>query len=422
MNSDNERSTWPLLWDHPVSQPTPSMARQLLGTAHARNDQMLIALGNVRAKSGVRQARRLQRRYLLSFTAKLSAVLDAWSLKKVDNPFSSMAALEIVNTARDLHAWKHSAETATSWLKLKSNGTDSRLIHSLKFRQTALDKLAARAGRATAQLLPTQFNRKGGGSRKFEQWLTEKLPSVDKIMTVDIPSCFDVIARSSVEVSLLLPKQVVEAAMFHVMDHAKLLPGVLMGITPIDTHAVGTSATKRRVPQGSALAQLASDIEIDRVLRSVAAVHESVHVAAYGDNLIFLLDDASWVGSVRDALTSSVTKQFGSDATTALVHRIRCDAPSHFEFCRRIYRWKNDALQKKLPRGYIDEFETRAMIAQQDAFGLKSLKGLNRCEASIMGFAGSHSEVKGTLQVAVRLLTSLNEYRTILAKKTVHEP
>lgn len=428
MQNDNftqpasQSTSWPRTWDDAPSVITPAKARRLIKMAGARNAQMLQSLADERKAHGVHSARRMARRYLLSFTARLAAVVDAWCARKTTNPFATEAAVEVVKTAQTLSAWAKLPERATYRMKLKSNGEDTRRIHALTFRQVAVDKLAERAGRAISDLLPTQFNRKGGGIKKLEAWLVARLPTTQKIMTVDIPSCFDFVDRNSVEISLLIPQQVVEAALFHLMDNAKALPSVLMGISPKDTHAVGTSSAKRRVPQGSALAQLASDIEVDKVLRSVAAVHPSVHVAAHGDNLIFLLEDAGRAGSVLDALTSIVTKQFGPDATTALVHRIRNDTPAHFEFCKRIYGWKKGHLTKRLPEGYIDEFETKSMVAMQDAFASKSLNRLESCEESIKGFVSAHVGVKRSLEACVALLVSLEEYRRILAKKTLQGP
>lgn len=418
-----QSSTWPLLWDEPVPNVTPEVARQLINYAPRRNRQMLAALRSARAGGSIRAARRLQRRYLLSFSAKIAAVRDAWASKVASiDPLSDEVAQNIIEAASELFAFKPAQGRARSWHRLKRDGETTRLIHSLTFHQAALDQLAANAGRATSNILQTQFNSKGGGIEKCDAWLAERMPKAERIVTVDIPSCFDVIRRSSVEVSLLLPKPVVEAAMFHPMDHAKRLSGIHTGIEPTDTHDVGTSANKRRVPQGSALAQLAADIEVDKVLRSVAAVHDTVHVAAFGDNLIFVLEDAGWLGSVRDALTSAVTKQFGSDVTTALVHRIEVARPEVFRFCRRTYRRKKGKLIKQLPSGYIDEFEIRAMVALQDAYAAKSSIRLDRCEASINGFLGAHGMVKGVPKVCVRLLVSVNERRALLAKKTVHGP
>ena len=165
------------------------------------------------------------------------------------------------------------------------------------------------------------------------------------------------------------------------------------------------------------MAQLASDIEIDKVLRAVAAVHGSVHVAAFSDNLIFLLEDAGWLGSVKAALTNATTKQFGSDVTTALVPRMRCDKPTSFVFCRRRYCWKKGKLNKSLPDGWIDEFSIRLMERMRDAYHAASSAELDRCEQSIRGFIRQHHDIIAAENEGIELLVSAKEYRKLLPKK-----
>ena len=413
-------TTWPRFWDLRPNAIDPQALRTWLHTVAQRDRHMQIVLANVRAVKGVHAARRMVRRYLLCASAKLAAVSRAWqsvhgSIKEIADP----ALLKLVEFAEDLFAWKPAPGQALARPKLKRDSENYRLIHELALSQKAQDKMAASAARAVADLLPTQFNQSGKGTVKFDAWLTERMPKIQTVVTVDIPSCFDVIRRGSVEVSLLLPKRVVEAAMLKPMDRAKRLPGVLTGIGTTNTHDVGTSAAKRGVPQGSALAQLASDIEIDKVLRAVGAAHGSVHVAAFSDNLIFLLEDAGWLGSVQAALTEATTKQFGSDVTTALVNRIRCDKPNHFQFCRRTYSWKKGKLHKGVPPGYLDDYAIKTAIRMQDAYAAKDLNGLERCEASVVSFFHSHLAIDGVFEECASLFVEVHERRKTLMKLTV---
>lgn len=415
----NKGIGWPAFWDKPFKIADVGSTRELIRRVQARNVYMLNALAAARGQRGLHSARRLQRRYLLSFSAKLSAVCRAWRGSKIAE-CDDAGIMDMVELARTLWPMQKSGEQARARPIWKRDGESFRIIHSLTLRQRAADKLAADAARCLVDVLPTQFNQKGKGIQKLEGWLVDWMPSVQTVITVDIPSCFDVVNRSSVVANLLLPQRVIEAALFDVMDNAKRLKDVLTGIyTNNDIHAVGTSAKKRGIPQGSALAQLAADIEIDSVMRAIASVDASVHVAAHSDNIIILLEDDSWLGSVQSALTLAVTKQFGSNVTTALVHRIRYEKPASFNFCRRTYRWRKGKLEKHLPADYIEQFSIRAMIKLQDAASIGSSNGLSRCEASIRGFLVQHAEVKGALNECVDLLATLKEYRQILNKKSL---
>lgn len=422
MTSSFKTRSWPVDWDIAGKVIDPTVARTMINQVAGKNKKMLAALSARKSQGTCRDAGRLVRRYLMSFSAKLAATATTWAEREgAIDKCTNDDLLWIINFAAGLNAFEKSKEQAVSWLKVKSDGESYRLIHMLRFRQRVIDRLAADAGRATSEISASQFSRKGGGGiPALDQWLRDRLPQTKKVITVDIPSCFDVVRRSSVVNSLLLPKRVVEAAMFDVMDNAVCLTSVPHGILHDHTHAVGTSAGERRVPQGSALAQLAADIEVDKVIKAVAAVHGSVHVAAAGDNLIVLLEDAGWTGSVLDALTSSVTKHFGPDVTSVLVKRIEYATPASFWFCKRRYCCKKNDLTKHLPPNYLETFELKTMMALQDAFAAKDSLWLDHCESSIKGFLGAHHNEKGVLDGCVELLVSLGQYRALMPKNPLH--
>ncbi|WP_439468894.1 hypothetical protein [Blastomonas fulva] len=423
MLSDVKTPSWPRYWDPTVKVTSPKDARKLINHAASRNRDMLLALSAKKLAGNLHETRRFVRRYLISFTSKLAATAATWAARNgAIHKCSDDELLWIVNFAAGLNAFEKSKVKAVSWPKLKSDGESYRLIHDLEFGQRAIDRLAADAGRATSEISASQFSKKGsGGIPAVEAWLEDRLPHTEKVITVDIPSCFDVVRRSSVVNSLLLPKRVVEAAMFDVMDNAVCLPSVPHGIHHDHTHAVGTSAGERRVPQGSALAQLAADIEVDKVIKDVAAVGGSVHVAAVSDNLIFLLEDSGWTGSVLDALTSSVSKHFGPDVTSVLIKRIEYASPAEFWFCKRRYCYKKGTVTKYLPPNHFEYFEFKTMLRLQDAFAAKNGLLLNKCEDSIKGFLSAHSKAKGVLGGCVGLLVSLEQYRVLMAKNTLHD-
>lgn len=411
---------WPIFWDTPPEAPTSAGMRRLLANAASRDREMRSILSNVCQSQGLYRARRLQRRYLRSYTASAAAVLQVWPMGgRAVSKLPDEELAKIADTARRLYCWDNGAQRAFARPKEKRAGNGYRLIHKLPLLLKAADKLAANAAGALVRLKGKQFNEKQKGMAKMNDWLAAELLEASIVVTVDIPGCFDVVRRKSLEDSLPLPKQVVKARLFDIMDNAKRLPCIHEGTTLTNTHDVGTSVAKRGVPQGSALAQLAADIEIDKLLCAIEAVSQSVKAAAFGDNLIVLLKDTSELGSVEAALASATSKIFGADVSAALVHRIERQKPTSFYFCRRNYRRVKGKLVVSLPDNFLDDFVIKSMVQIYDAWSARSDASLAKCKRSIEGFARHHVQLKNVFEQCIPLLCEVDDYRTRLAKKTL---
>lgn len=404
----------------PPKAPTSAGMRRLLANAAARDREMRSILSNVCQSQGLYRARRLQRQYLRSYTASAAAVLQVWPIGgRAVSKLPDEELAKIADTVRRLHCWDNGAQRAFARPKEKRAGNGYRLIHKLPLMLKAADKLAANAADALVRLKGRQFNQKRKGMARMNDWLEAELPEATIVVTVDIPGCFDVVRRKSLEDSLPLPKQVVKAKLFDVMDNAKRLPCIHEGTTLTNTHDVGTSVAKRGVPQGSALAQLAADTEIDKLLCAIEASSQSVKAAAFGDNIIVLLKVASELGSVEAALASATSKIFGADVSAALVHRIARAKPTSFYFCRRNYQRVKGKLIVSLPNNFLDDFVIKSMVQIQDAWAARSDPALAKCKRNIEGFLRHHAPRKKVFEECVPLLCEVHDLRAILAKKTL---
>jgi len=135
-------------------------------------------------------------------------------------------------------------------------------------------------------------------------------------------------------------------------------------------------------------------------------------VAGHGDNLIFLLEDATLKGSVVSALTSSVAEHFGDDVLADLTSRISYDTPAHsFSFCRARYRMKGGIFSKSLDPQIVARFSERTILAIGDALSANDQAAFDKIERSIFGWLGQNRDKKMVLNEAAELLAHLKAMR-----------
>lgn len=376
---------WPEFWDQPIIIiHDEQFARALILRCGERSKIMQQLLATMRQQGRLRHARRMSRRYLQSFSARLHALARSYVRKVGSLRDATQSDLcELVAAAGAISAWSGSDEKAVAY-KQPKRGSGYRWLHRHGMFQYALELLAADAAKPLVVLLPTQFITKGG-IPKFADWLEQNIGNAKLVVTVDIPRCFDAIFRSSLADNLLLPKKVIKRVLFDPMDQATYSNFGPVGHTHMDTGPIGSvGSALRGVPQGSALSQLASEVVIGLVMKTVSDLHPSVRVASHGDNLIFLLEDASWKSSVLSALTSGIAKHFGSDVSAELTCRISCATPSAgFVFCRRQYKYNGKALTIRLPENWVNEFSLRTLVKIQDALSAKDENRWNKLELSV---------------------------------------
>lgn len=404
--------TWPTFWDKaPATAPDIASARSLIRHCRQRNDTMLQAVAQLKTRGHPGQARRLSRRYLDSYSARLHALARAYrrrvgSIQKA----SDEDVLELIAAADEMSAWRPTGEKAVAYQKPKRGG-GFRWVHKHGLFQYALELLTADVASRLADLLPTQFMF-NGGLPKLRSWLEDNLPSTALVLTVDIPRCFDTVSRSSLADDLFLPERVVKRVLFDPMDFATYLyPGPMGNIPKPGPIAKGSSAM-RGIPQGSALSQVAADVAIAAVMRAISDVHPSVRVASHGDNLIVLMGDTSWKASVIAALTSGVAEHFGTDVSAELPCRISCTSPAAgFAFCRRRYTYKNACMQIRLPTDWIAEYVAKTQMRIERAFSIKQPKEWDSIERSIKGWLRHSPKTDTVINEAAELLAHVKIMR-----------
>ena len=185
-------ASWPRFWDRPTEVQNGAEARTLINRCHERKCYMLNAVAKLGAVGAHSQARKMSRRYLDSYSARLNALSRAW-VQKV-GPLKNAQEddlCKLVQAAAEVSAWRGSDEKAEAFQKPKRGG-GFRWVHAQTMIQYALGCLTADAALVMADLLPTQFM-SNGGHPKFKLWLEENLPTTERVLTVDIPGCFDTV-------------------------------------------------------------------------------------------------------------------------------------------------------------------------------------------------------------------------------------
>ncbi|MFN3778532.1 MAG: hypothetical protein ACK4SI_05980 [Brevundimonas aurantiaca] len=256
---------------------------------------------------------------------------------------------------------------------LRRNGK-LRWVYTFGLLEAARQRLLHQVSRAAAESHPAQFNVRGRA--QLETWFGAVLPNAQLVITTDIPDCFNRIRKDVVGSGLPFSGQVMKAALFDTKGRAKPLKPKLKS-SPLKTEAihcsneqntVPMSSPQRGIPQGSAFAQDVSDALIKEVLEAVEASASGVHAAAWGDNLIFVLKDASVLSQVQNALTSAVQARFGVDVIGELIDRIvERKATVPFFFCGRTYRFTKGKLRSTTPEDRIDNFGVRLEAKIADA-------------------------------------------------------
>ncbi|MBU0658707.1 MAG: hypothetical protein KKF15_07965 [Alphaproteobacteria bacterium] len=403
---------WPQYWDKPTTVADDAAALPLIKICKKRVTVMQAAIAQARVQGRLHRAKGMSRRFLMSFSARLDALARAYANKKgalSKAPYGALGALVVA--AGTLSPWRASPEKSLAYPVEKNDGS-YRWVHKHGLLQYALELLTVGAAKPLANISQTQFLMKGGIS-KLDDWLRERLVNTNIVITVDIPRCFDVMSRTSVVDNLHLPRWVVKRVLFDPMDQAIFATHGIGDITLHNTtHNAKVGSPKRGVPQGSALAQLSSEIVIALVLEAVSAVAPTVHAASHGDNLIFLLEDVSRKEPVLSALTSAVAKHFGADVLGELTCRIDCGTPkSGFKFCRRTYRLRSGTLRKALPSDWVDSFSIKTLLRIETAHAAKDQVAFQKIERSIKGWLRYSPKNDEVLDAAIDLLTQLEIMR-----------
>jgi hypothetical protein len=380
-------------------------------------------LGRLRSKAPLpdRAKRRAVRGIMRDRDLVLAGVME--QLARNGHPVggeNGPTAKEVVEIASVLDLRAPTKERVRLINVLRRNGK-FRWVHAFDILEATRQRLLHEIARAVTESHPNQFHVRG--RTKLEGWLSEVLPTAQVVITTDIPDCFNRILSDAVGRGLPFSGRVMKAALLDTKSRATPLKSKLKSYLP-ETEAINCSneqntvpmsSPQRGIPQGSALAQDVSDALIKEVLEAVEASASGVHAAAWGDNLIFVLNDGSALASVKNALMSAVQARFGADVIGELIDRITVSAPkASFLFCGRRYRLTKGKLQAMTPQDRIDNFGVRLEQKIADALesgdpttAIRSLRGwlsqnrdCPRSRKASLGFAAEIGSLFGAKHLA----------------------
>lgn len=341
---------WNSAWDNLPLACSPAEALHLLETAEHRLEVRLKFVTVCRASRGDRYAKRLARLVWMSDDAVLAGL--AMQLKSVgDWPVTAKKAGSMIQVARSLSPMKNTMEV-TKHVEKETFDQKSRWVYKIGFKRQAIARMLHRVARAVVEVHPDQFTY-NGGPPSIEPWIKANLADVALVLTTDIPSCFDRVSRKSLDQGSPFSGAVMTSQLYDPMDQAKTYvpaksdPNKL--VPSGDVKAAFKSSGKRGNPQGSALAAIATEIVIKKVLQAVQTACPGTRTSAYSDNLLFGLKSEADRSSVVAALKSSFAEHFGEDGLSELLSRLREGPPQEqFRFCGRRFKFHKGKLRTAL--------------------------------------------------------------------------
>ena len=396
---------WPAYWDQPTCPDNPERILELLRACQRRRAEMIRVLRRVKTQKGHRAAKRLSRRYLRSFSARLARMARAMMRRKVALDGTDPQALhDLVKLTSQVDPWRRQPDRAVAIPREKMNG-ERRWVYRLSLIPYANDQLAHDVLQALADLEPTQFITQGSRPA-LEEWLEAELPHFQLVLTTDIPACFDSVLRYATEPSLPLPRKVQHEVLHGTKDRALFMDRGLRGPMLLSPAAVAkVTSLERGYAQGAASAAVASEIAIGGLLRAVHSVSSGVRGASMGDNLIVGLRDASDLGSARHALLSSAGKFFGQDVIGELTRRTRVQKIDQWiSFCGRDYRVTAGKLRSRVDPHRAGKFGLRLMPDFERAIRTGSEADVQRIVRRAMGYALQNLEHPAAVQEAMETL------------------
>lgn len=404
---------------------TKGGAEQVVTRACQRREIKLSELQQL-AKINGRTAKACARRYLASRSVRIAGAHEAWTrlapkpLKDQPVPFE-----EIVHAGLRLNMWNASSEPIFYRPSERLNGR-MRYFPIRQIVETARDRVAFDVGKVLVELHPNQFLTRG--PVHLHDWLQATLPKGAVVITTDIPSCYDTIKRSSVMRDVPLPGHVLKAVLMdtkeravHLVKEPKGLTTVLVpysGSSPLPFVDAGPSC--RGILIGSALASYASEAVIKNILIAAEKAAPGVYAAAWGDNLIIVLEDASDAARVYAAVEFAVAHNFGMDVLDGLARRkVKTDLPDQFLFCGQWYKIKAGKLQ-----WHTDPSRTEAAMLRlsMKVVEAKTLKDFERIERSMIGYVIANRHMPSVIIEYLKAAMEIGETKiTKLAEKLIDE-
>jgi len=331
-----------------------NMAESIVRRSCKRRQQKLSRLQAL-AKTNPRKAKALSRRYFASKSVRIAGAYDAWR-RLAPKPVKDQVIPydEIVEAGLSLDMWNATEEPVFLRPKDRFNGR-KRYFPILQLREKARDRIAYDVAKVLAELHPNQFMTRGPAH--LHAWLEEHLPKGATVITTDIPSCHDTIRRSSVMRDVPLPGHVLKAVLMDTKERAVHLVKEPKGGSTVLVPSSGDNTSPfvdagpscRGILTGAALAIYASELVIKNILVAAESAAPGVHAAAWGDNLIIILEDASVAALVYAAVEYAVADNFGMDVLDGLARRKHeTDLPDEFYYCGQWYLMKAGKLVRRI--------------------------------------------------------------------------
>lgn len=377
-----------------------------------RRQQKLSRLQTL-AKTNPRKARRLSRRYFSSKSVRIAGAYDAWRrlapkpLKDQVVPFA-----EIVEAGLALDMWNASEEPVFLRPKDRLNGR-KRYFPILDLREKARDRIAYDVAKVLAELHPYQFMTRG--PEHLNEWLEQHLPKGAVVITTDIPSCHDTIRRSSVMRDVPLPGHVLKAVLMDTKERAVHLVVEPKGGSSVLVPSSGEHTSPfvdagpscRGILTGAALAIYASELVIKNVLVAAESAAPGVHAAAWGDNLIIILEDASVAALVYAAVEYAVAENFGMDVLDGLARRKQETAlPGAFCYCGQWFQMKAGKLERRVDAGR----SSAAMLKIGNMISdMKSKDDMDKIKRTMIGYVLSSRHDPKTVKEYLEEVMSYGE-------------
>jgi hypothetical protein len=337
-----------------------------------------------------RNAKAYVRAYFRCHDVRIAGTYDAWRRIAQPKKGDPVPYTMIFEAAKALDMWKSSSEPVLLRPKERLNGR-RRYIPIRRIIEIARDRIAFEAAKPLTKFHPNQFGQKG--LNQLHEWLQATLPKGQIVITTDIPSCYDTIKRSSVMRDMPLPKHVMKAVLIDTKERAVHLVEEPKGSPPASLSCSGEASPTfvdagpscRGILTGSALAALASDSVIRHVLVSAEEAAPGVHAAAWGDNLMFIIEEAKDAARVFAAVEKAVADNFGFDVVDGLARRKQETAlPSRFFFCGRWYKWSGGKLICKTDTSRVEAAMLRLATLVSDA---KTEEDFIKIERVMTGYA-----------------------------------
>ena len=285
--------------------------RRLLNRARRHADKLQKQIEAARQSGQTLRVRRLVRRYLNSWSAKLVAVADAYRELPRHHQKAGMKAEEI---AARLNPFEGTDERVVLHFKTKKTEHDFRPVMDFGIVNRALQYLVLSPLRALVDLHPCQFGNHGGVCAAAQKVLDNLEEGYRHVVEIDINNYFPSVSGEALSDHLLIPHEVTERVV--ISRHLNLYPGnfnFFLG-DPLDGADIedfdasdplcqAIEEGRRGIPQGSATSSLIAEMLLAPTL---AALPGCGRVVGYLDNILVMgktADDVSLMKSnLKEAL------------------------------------------------------------------------------------------------------------------------